>query len=148
MPRIVRIVATEVVVPAKPGTINSPGIEQPLHKLPVSGREAWSVQFDELPKCIIEIALDNGGVGLGELYGDHDWRLVEDSAKRLLGAELGDLPRQKLPIALCREYDGFECAVWDAFARQHDLPLVDLLGGAIRRQIRIGAWSGHRTLDE
>jgi muconate cycloisomerase len=148
MSRIVRIVATEVVVPAKPGTINSPGIEQPLHKLPVSGREAWTIQFDELPKCLLEIFLDNGVVGLGELYRDHDWRVVEDIAKRLLGTELGDLPRQKLPISLCREYDGFECAVWDAFARQYDLPLVDLLGGAIRREIRVGAWSGHRTLDE
>ena len=148
MPRIVRIVATEVIVSARPGTINSPGIDQPLHKLPVSGRASWSVQFDELPKCILEVYLDNGTVGLGELYRDHDWRIIESVSKRLLGASLESLPRQKLPIAHCREYDGFECAVWDAFAKLHGLPLVDLLGGQVLREVRVGAWSGHRRLDE
>jgi muconate cycloisomerase len=148
MPRIVRIVATEVVVPAKPGTINSPGIEQPLHKLPVSGRESWTVQFDELPKCILEMHLDNDIVGLGELYRDHDWRVVESIASRFVGRHLDELPRQKLPVALCREYDGFECAIWDAFAKQHGLPLVELLGGQLQPQVRVGAWSGHRAIGE
>ncbi|MGD9633357.1 MAG: mandelate racemase/muconate lactonizing enzyme family protein [Pirellulales bacterium] len=148
MPRIVRIVATEVVVPARPGTINSPGIDQPLHKLPVAGQAAWSVQFDALPKCLLELFLDDGTIGLGELYRDHDWRIVENVARQLVGTSLESLTRQKLPIAHCREYDGFECAIWDAFARQHDLPLVDLLGGPVQSQIRVGAWSGHRTLDE
>jgi muconate cycloisomerase len=148
MPRIVRIVATEVVVPARPGTINSPGIDQPLHKLPVSGRASWSVQFDELPKCVIELFLDDGTVGLGELYRDHDWRVVENVSKRLVGMALEELIRQKLPIAHCREYDGFECAIWDAFAKQHGLPLVDLLGGQVQTTVRVGAWSGHRKLDD
>ena len=148
MPRIVRIVATEVVVPARPGTINSPGIDEPLHKLPVAGQAAWTVQFDELPKCILELYLDNGIVGLGELYRDHDWRVVENVAARLVGMRLDDLPRQKLPIAHCREYDGFECAIWDAFAKVHGLPLVELLGGQVQEHVRVGAWSGHRTLDE
>jgi muconate cycloisomerase len=148
MPRIVRIVATEVIVPARPGTINSPGIDQPLHKLPVSGRASWSVQFDELPKCIVELYLDDGTVGLGELYRDHEWRVVENISKRLLGTSLVELTRQKLPIALCREYDGFECAIWDAFAKLHGLPLVELLGGQVQPEVRVGAWSGHRKLEE
>jgi muconate cycloisomerase len=148
MPRIVRILATEVVVPAKPGTINSPGINQPLHKLPVAGQASWSVQFDALPKCILELYLDDGTIGLGELYRDHDWRVVESIARRLLGMRWEELCRQQLPIAHCREYDGFECAIWDAFAKLHELPLVDLLGGQVQSQIRVGAWSGHRTLDE
>jgi muconate cycloisomerase len=148
MPRIVRIVATEVVVPARPGSINSPGVDQPLHKLPVSGQASWTVQFDELPKCILELYLDNGTIGLGELYRDHDWRVVENISRRLIGTALEDLERQKLPIAHCREYDGFECAIWDAYAKLHALPLVDLLGGQVQPDIRVGAWSGHRTLDE
>jgi muconate cycloisomerase len=146
MSRIVRIVATEVIVPARPGTINSPGLDQPLHKLPVAGQSSWSVQFDELPKCILELYLDDGVGGLGELYRDHDWRVVENIANRLIGTELNDLPRQRLPIAHCREYDGFECAIWDAFAKRYGLPLVDLLGGQVQQKIRVGAWSGHRTL--
>lgn len=146
MKRIDRIVATEVVVPAKPGTINSPGIDQPLHKLPVAGQASWTVQFDALPKCLLELYLTDGVVGLGELYRDHDWRVVENIAGRLVGSNFEDLARQKLPIAHCREYDGFECAIWDAFAKQHEMRLVDLLGGQVQSQIRVGAWSGHRTL--
>jgi muconate cycloisomerase len=146
MTRIERIVATEVVVPARPGTINSPGIDQPLHKLPVAGQASWTVQFDALPKCILELHLSSGIVGLGELYRDHDWRVVESIARRLVGSPLVDLQRQKLPIAHCREYDGFECAVWDAFAKQHGMPLVELLGGPVQAQVRVGAWSGHRTV--
>ncbi len=148
MPRIVRIVATEVVVPARPGTINSPGIDQPLHKLPVAGQASWSVQFDALPKCLLEVYLDDGTIGLGELYRDHDGRVVESIAKRLVGTRLEELSRQQLPIAHCREYDGFECAIWDAFAKLHNLPLVDLLGGQVQPRVRVGAWSGHRTLAE
>jgi muconate cycloisomerase len=148
MSRIVRIVATEVIVPARPGTINSPSIDQPLHKLPVAGQASWSVQFDALPKCILEVYLDNGTIGLGELYRDHDWRVVENISRRLIGTRLDELPRQKLPIAHCREYDGFECAIWDAFAKVHGLSLVDLLGGKVQQRVRVGAWSGHRTLEE
>lgn len=148
MTRIVRVVATEVVVPARSGSINSPGIDQPLHKLPVAGQASWTVQFDALPKCILELYLDDGVIGLGELYRDHDWRVVESISRRLVGSHLEDLSRQQLPLAQCREYDGFECAIWDSFAKQHGLPLVDLLGGAVRRQIRVGAWSGHRVLGD
>lgn len=148
MTQIERIIATEVIVPARPDTINSAGVDQPLHKLPVAGQASWSVQFDALPKCILELHLKNGIVGMGELYRDHDWRTIESIAQRLVGAQLEDLPRQKLPIALCREYDGFECAIWDAFAKLHGLPLVDLLGGQVQPKVRVGAWSGHRTLDD
>jgi muconate cycloisomerase len=148
MPRIVRIVATEVIVPARPGTINSPGIDQPLHKLPVSGQASWTVQFDALPKCLLELTLDDGTIGLGELYRDHDWRAVDSVARRLVGEELERLCRQRLPIAHCREYDGFECAIWDAFAKRHGLPLADLLGGKVQDRVAVGAWSGHRTLED
>jgi muconate cycloisomerase len=148
MTRIERIVATEVVVPARSGTINSVGIEQPLHKLPVAGQSAWTVQFDDLPKCLIELYLSDGTIGFGELYRDHDWRVVENVARRLVGTEFEHLQRPKLPIALCREYDGFECAIWDALAKQHNLPLAELLGGVAQQQIHVGAWSGHRTVDD
>jgi muconate cycloisomerase len=146
MTQIESIVATEVIVPARPETINSPGIHQPLHKLPVAGQAAWTVQFDALPKCILELHLGNEVVGLGELYRDHDWRTVENIARRLVGSQFEDLHRQNLPVALCREYDGFECAIWDAFAKQHGVPLFELLGGQAQRRVRVGAWSGHRTL--
>jgi len=145
---IQEIIATEVVVPAKPDTVNSPSLDRPLHKLPVGGQPAWSLQFDQIPKCILQLKLDSDVVGLGELYRDHDWRTIEGIAKSLIGRKLQDLPRQQLPIAWCREYDGFECAVWDAYAKILGVPLVDLIGGPVRDQVRVGAWSGHRQLDE
>lgn len=146
--RIVKIVATEVIVPAKPGSINSPTLHRPLHKLATGGQKGWTKQFDEFPKLILQLELENNVVGLGECYRDHDWRTVDDIAGLLIGQDLSQLKRQDLPIALCREYDGFECAIWDAFARMHQMPMVDLLGGAVRHEIPVSAWTGHRTIDE
>ena len=47
----------EVVVPANPGAVNTPGHHKPLHMLPVAGSAGWSVQFDELPKLILRMTL-------------------------------------------------------------------------------------------
>lgn len=139
---------TEVVVPAKPGTINSEGINQPLHKLAVSGKPGWSKQFDEIPKLIVQMEMSDGTIGLGEFYRAHNWHVVEELAQILLGTSLHDYPLQKLPLTWCREYDGFECAIWDAFAKSKGIRMVDLLGGAVRDKVKVGAWSGHRHLEE
>jgi muconate cycloisomerase len=146
--RIVRITATEVIVPARAGAINSPGLHRPLHKLASPGHAAWTRQFDELPKLLLTLHWSDGTIGYGECYRDHDWRTVSAIAESLLGVSEQELTLQALPIGRCREYDGFECAVWDSVAKRHGLRVVDLLGGAVRDQIRVGAWSGHRTTDE
>ena len=54
-PRIRRFRLTEVVVPARPNAVNHADLVRPLHKLPVAGKDGWSVQFDELPKLILEM---------------------------------------------------------------------------------------------
>lgn len=146
--KIEAIVATEVVVPSLPGTINSPALDRPLHKLDAGARPARTQQFDELPKLLLSVHWDNGVVGLGECYRDHDWDRVAAIARALLGVALSDLRLQALPIARCREHDGFECALWDSFAKRHQLRLVDLLGGPVRDAVMVGAWSGHRLPDE
>ena len=146
--KIQKITATEVVVPAREGVIESKGINKPLHKLPVGAKEGWSVQFDELPKVILKMELDNGVIGWGELYRSHDWTMVEDIAQILLGKSLKSLSLQQLPFTFCREYDGFECAIYDAYAKSHDLRVVDLLGGPVRNYVRVGAWSSHRRKEE
>lgn len=143
-----RLHFTEVVVPARAGSVNSPTRDKPLHKLPVAGRAGWSLQFDELPKLVLELELDDGTVGLGEFYRDHDWKTIEGVSRHLIGKRLSDFPLQALPVAWCREYDGFECAVWDAYAKASGLRLVDLLGGALKEKIYVGAWSGHRAEGE
>ena len=138
----------EVVVPSREGVINSATLAKPLHMLPVGAKQGWSVQFDELPKLILRMRLADGTVGLGEFYRDHEWPRVEAICAGLIGASVHDLPLQDLPLPLCREYDGFECAIWDAYAKSIGVPLHRLLGGAIRDKVKVGAWSSHRTLDE
>ncbi len=145
---IVSIRFDEVVVPAHPGVINSAGLDKPLHMLPVKGKPDWSTQFDALGKVVMRMELSNGIIGLGEFYRDHNWEVLTDVAEKLIGQQVSHLSRQALPIALCREYDGFECAIWDATAKMLNVPLHQLLGGAVRKEVRVGAWSSHRTVDE
>jgi muconate cycloisomerase len=146
--RIERIVASEVLVPARAGTINSPSLNRPLHKLAAKGKPAWTRQFDDIPKLLLAIHWSDGVVGYGECYRDHDWQTVQGIADSLLGVQECELTLQALPIGRCREYDGFECAVWDSVAKRHGLRVVDLLGGAVRERVKVGAWSGHRLVEE
>jgi muconate cycloisomerase len=146
--KIKRITAIEVVVPARSGAIESPGMNRPLHKLPVGAKRGWSLQFDQLPKLLLKLELQNGVIGLGELYRGHDWNQVASIAESLLGTDIKKLCLQDLPFAFCREYDGFECAIWDAFAKLHNLRVVDLLGGPVREKIYVGAWTSHRRTGE
>ncbi|MDN5214478.1 mandelate racemase/muconate lactonizing enzyme family protein [Fulvivirgaceae bacterium BMA12] len=146
--RIKHFTCYEVIVPANAGVIESESIHKPLHKLPVGIKSGWSMQFDELPKLLVKMELDSGVVGWGELYRDHNWTVVEGIIQSLLGKDIREICLQKLPFNFCREYDGFECAIWDAYARAHNLQVVDLLGGAVQKKVKVGAWSSHRTLDE
>lgn len=148
MHQIISIEFFEVIVPARPDMIASKDIDKPLHKLPVGAKEGWTMQFDQLPKLIIKLTLKNGLVGWGECYRDHQWHIVEQISKVLLGRDIQSLSLQKLPIPFCREYDGFECALYDVYAKAHHLRVVDLLGGEIRDRIRVGAWSSHRHKEE
>jgi muconate cycloisomerase len=145
---IKRLTFDEVRVPAHAGVVNSASLDKPLHMLPVGGKPAWSTQFDDLSKLVLRLELANGAVGLGEFYRGHTWSTVAEIAESLLGVDLDDLALARLPLPLCREYDGFECAIWDAYARTLGVPLHRLLGGRIREKVEIGAWSSHRTVDE
>lgn len=138
----------EVIVPAKPGMINSESLAKPLHMLPVGGEAGWSKQFDALPKLIVRMRLANGVVALGEFYRDHEWTRIEAICGRLIGADLSTLSLQNLPLPLVREADGFELAIWDGWAKSLGLPLHALLGGRVRDRVLCDAWSSHRTLDE
>ena len=116
--------------------------------LPVGAKAGWSVQFDQLSKIILKLELDNGVIGWGELYRSHNWGQVKEIIEVLLGADIENFTLQELPFTFCREYDGFECAIWDAFAKAHSLRVVDLLGGPVRDKVRVGAWSSHREAED
>jgi muconate cycloisomerase len=146
--KITGITAFEVMVPTLPDAIESKGMNKPLHKLAVGTKKAWSVQFDELSKIIIKMELENGITGWGELYRDHNWSIVDRIAEIILGEDINVFSLQSLPFVYSREYDGFECAIWDAYAKLHNMRVVDLLGGPVREWVKVGAWSGHRRLDD
>ena len=141
---------SEVIVPANLGAINSKGVYKPLHMLPVAGKGkgGWETQFDELPKLIVRMTLENGIVGLGEFYRDHNWEVIKSVSESLIGISLGELSLRKLPIGEFREYDGFECAIWDAYAKCRQMRVVDLLGGVVQDKVKVGAWSSYRHLNE
>jgi muconate cycloisomerase len=145
---IKNITAFEVMVPTHPEAIESKGMNKPLHKLSVGEKRAWSVQFDELSKVLLKIEIANGVIGWGELYRGHRWETIDIIAQSILNQNIKDFTLQSLPFNFSREYDGFECAIWDAYAKSHHLRVVDLLGGPVRDKVRVGAWSGHRRLGE
>ncbi|MCZ2153502.1 MAG: hypothetical protein LC114_06315 [Bryobacterales bacterium] len=144
--RVLRIDIDDVIVPAWPDSINSEELDRPLHKLSSGGRPGWTIQFDRLSKSIVRIHLDNGVVGLGEFYRDAPPAELRATAERLVGMDLRGLNLQDLPLARNRWYDGFECALLDAYARSAGIPLSMLLGGAFRKRVRCGYWTGHRTI--
>lgn len=143
-----KLVFNEVRVPAHPGVINSESLSKPLHMLPVGAKPSWSTQFDDMSKLIVQLHLHDGTVGLGEFYRGHVWSTVAEIASGLLGTDLSELQLARLPLPLSREYDGFECAIWDAWAKTLGLPLSSLLGGVARERVPVMAWSSHRTPEE
>ena len=146
--KISKINLYEVVVPGKKGTIESSEINKPLHKLSQGTEMGWSIQFDELSKILISIELANGVIGWGECYRGNTIMAVKQVAQKFVGMSIEKIIRQQLPIPYTRIYDGFECALWDCFARLKNVRVVDLLGGPVREKIKVGSWSSHRTTAE
>ncbi|MEM7151421.1 MAG: mandelate racemase/muconate lactonizing enzyme family protein [Myxococcota bacterium] len=138
----------EVVVPCHPGSINSEGLDKALHRQPVAGKKAWGIQFFELRKLILRVELSNGVVGVGEFYRDHNWGKVKGMAEILIGRDINELSLQALPIGECREYFGFECALYDTVAKHRGMRVVDLIGGPVREHVAVSAWSSHRTVED
>lgn len=141
-----RIFLDEVKIPARADSINSAEIDQPLHKLPDGAKRGWTQQFDAISKTILRIELDNGVIGLGETYRGLAQSTLQAISTALLGADVRILNLQALPIGAIRSYDGFECALADAYSKSHDLPLYRLLGGNYRETVSCAFWTGHRTV--
>lgn len=146
--KIESIEMVEVVVPARPGAVNSKGLDKPLHMLASGARAPWSVQFDELSKWILIATCDDGTIGIGETYRDVRAEIMQQMAEILIGAEVASLRWSDLPLARSREYDGFECLVYDLAGKLTGLPLHQLLGGAYRNRVLVSAWSSHRTVKD
>jgi glucarate dehydratase len=116
-------------------------------------------------RSIIEVEGDNGIIGLGESYGDapvlaalealreplvglsiFDLNGLETRVRSVLstlpppaaGAELAPGSHPSKQIA--NSYSAFEVALLDLQARTIGVPLVELLGGAVRKQVPFSAY--------
>ena len=146
--KIKRVTVTPIAI-KDPPLLNASGIHEPFAL-----------------RSILEVETDNGIVGLGETYGDAPVlatlqlvsgdlvgldpfdlnglrariRAVAGRVQRSAfgGAELapGSHPSKQVANA----YSAFEVALLDIQARHLDAPLVDLLGGALRREVPFSAY--------
>ncbi|MCW5298588.1 glucarate dehydratase [Herbaspirillum lusitanum] len=117
-------------------------------------------------RSIIEVETDNGHFGLGESYGDAAALAVLDKVKtQLIGLDPFNLNRLRAIVkatvagmspannagaelapgshaskAVSNTYSAFEVALLDVQARYLNVPLVDLLGGAVRTDIPFSAY--------
>ncbi|HEX7086869.1 MAG TPA: glucarate dehydratase family protein [Vicinamibacterales bacterium] len=117
-------------------------------------------------RSIVEIETDTGHVGLGETYGDEPvLRALQQVAPLLPGLDVRHLNRLRAIVAdaVSRDatpgvldaplapgsqasklasnvYSAFEVALLDAQARALGVPLVDLLGGAVRHEVPFSAY--------
>jgi muconate cycloisomerase len=144
-----------VVVPALPGTVNSPEF----------GPATW----DQVPKHIIRLRTDDGVYGLGETSRGCPREAVERAAAQLVDRDPLTIPLQALPLAprapeVARPgrayegpsgggrgnaaYDAFEMALFDLVGRALGLPAHALLGGAVRTRVPADFWIGQQMPDD
>lgn len=143
------IVATEVVVPSKPDSLNSATV---LDKDTEFARKfltgaSWT-DFAVQPKWIIELTLNNGITGIGETYRSVQDEPLIEALKTFAGQDLLTLNWRRLPLSDQRIYEAFETAVLDALGQLWEVPVHQLLGGAYRDQVECLGWTGRRTPEE
>src|SRR3954468_11759568 len=108
------ITATEVVVPAKPGSLNSESVidsDTAFAKKFLTGA-SWT-DFAIQPKWIIEITLQNGLTGVGETYRSASKQLIEETMDFFTGMDVLKMNWRRLPVDDQRIYEAFETAVLD-----------------------------------
>lgn len=117
-------------------------------------------------RSIIEVESDNGVIGLGESYGDAPvLSVLQAMQESLLGLDPFDLNGLRAQVIqtvarlqpganpgaelapgshpskqVANAYSAFEVAFLDLQARSIGVPLVDLLGGAVRREVPFSAY--------
>jgi glucarate dehydratase len=111
-----------------------------------------------ISRAVVRVTTDDGIVGLGEsawpgdadeLRGDAGQSLVGRDAAEVL-AELGRLERPPVThrtdgkVLIRNALAGVEIALWDVAAREADVPLHELLGGACRTEVAFSEYFAYR----
>lgn len=146
---ITSIKATEVIVPAKPGSLNSDTVldkDTEFAKKFMTG-ESWT-SFADQPKWIIEITLANGLTGIGETYRSASKTLIFEAMQEFTGKDVLKLNWRRLPVNDQRIYEAFESAVLDLIGKLLHVPVYQILGGGYREWIDCMGWTGRRTPED
>ena len=141
--------ATEVIVPAKPGSLNSENVldkDAAFAKRHLTGG-AWT-EFANQPKWIVEITLKNGLTGIGETYRSASKDLIYQAMVELVGMDVLKMNWRELPVSDQRIYEAFETAILDLAGRLLKAPVHQLLGGAFRTEVDCNGWTGRRTPED
>lgn len=141
--------ATEVIVPARPGSLNSATVQdadKSFAKKFMTG-ESWT-EFANQPKWIIEIQLRNGLIGIGETYRSASAELINVACKEFVGKDVLRMNWRRLPVDDQRIYEAFESAVLDLAGKLLGVPVYQMLGGAYRDRVDCLGWTGRRTPQE
>lgn len=141
--------AMEVIVPAKPGSLNSENVldkDTAFAKRHLTGG-SWT-EFANQPKWIIEITLRNGLTGIGETYRSASRDLIHEAMVELVGMDILKMNWRMLPISDQRIYEAFETAVLDLAGRLLKAPVYQILGGAFRTTVDCNGWTGRRTPED
>jgi muconate cycloisomerase len=139
--KISQIDAFEVVVPARPGAVNSP---------------AWGpATFDDAAKYILKITCDSGHVGWGESQRGATRDEVTRGARNLLGRDPLSINLQQVEAIINdfslppnRAMNAFDTALFDLVGQIRQVPAHVLLGGAFREWVNVAYWTGRRTPEE
>ncbi len=149
MTKIKYIRATEVIVPARPGSLNSDTVidrDEEFARKFLTGA-SWA-DFANQPKWIIEVELENGLLGIGETYRSASLGSLQQAMKEFQGRDILKLNWRRLPVNDQRIYEAFETAVLDLLGKLFKVPVHQLLGGAYRDSISCMGWTGRRTPED
>ena len=150
--KIAEVKFHKVIVPMKPDTVHSPGVDDKLCAPDAySGR---ALNFYEFPKWIIEVIADDGTVGLGEpRRGDIYWPLKK-MADRIIGMSLEELTVGNLPLLPDPQttydaiYEAYEMAWLDLLGKHLGVPVWHLLGGKVIDRVPVDYWMGRATPED
>jgi muconate cycloisomerase len=145
--KLAQIIATPVIVPTKPDSIMSPGIEDDWSNAPAMGSmvNQSTDRLAEIPKFILRGRTSDGLVGIGETHRSVNLDHLRRNAKRLCGRNLFEMRLASLDLPEDREYDGFELLAYDLVGKSLGVPAYQLLGGACRDRVLCSMWTGRRT---
>ena len=111
-----------------------------------------------ISRTVVKVTTDDGVVGLGEATSPSDAETLRgELGQAFVGRDAGDvlaeLGRLEPPpvehrgdaqVVISSPLAGVEIALWDIAAREAGVPLHELLGGAVRNEVRFSEYFAYR----